>query len=252
MTKLKLEELKVGQIFNIPYESEKLITREQGNHFNESFMGDQRYSEYAPCKVGDDWYMVNSYQIPNAYSDSDDDIELFIKLLTEKPEYVVNHAYNYYYCFKVKLTQNILDLFEYQYDLADYRIVSKQEVVKYNYDDTKTYVRLWNEHNYPTGINLVKTTASYDNNYLISAMVREISQHIKLPDGIFALERNIEKFIEDGINPNHPIIKEYQALSDLLEKQREEVEKLAETFEWINKRGYLKREKEEELFAEEN
>lgn len=249
MTKIKIEELKVGQIFEISYENEKLITREQGNHSSDSY-SEQRYLEYTPCKAGDDWFMLNTYQIPNAYSNSDNDIQRFLETLTEKPEYIINHSYNYYYCFKVKLTQDILDLFDYQYDLADYRVVPKQEVVKYSYDDTQTHVRLWREHNYPNGINLVKKTAVYDNNYLIEAMAQEISKYIKLPERIFCLQSDIEGFIKDGIDPNHTIIKEYQKLSGLLERQREEVKKLAETFEWINERGYLKRAKREQLFSE--
>lgn len=249
MTKIKIEELKVGQIFDISYDNEKRITRKQGNHSSDSY-SEQRYLEYTPCKIDDEWFMLNTYQIPKSYSNNNDDIERFLEMLTEKPEYVSNHAYNYYYCFKVKLAQDILDLFDFQYDLEDYRIVSKKEVVKYNYEDTQTYVRLWNEHNYPSGINLVKKTAVYDTNYLIGAMTQEISQHIYLPGRIFCLQSDIEGFIKDGIDPNHTIIKEYQNLSNLLEKQREEVKKLAETFEWINERGYLKREKEEQVFSE--
>jgi hypothetical protein len=70
--------------------------------------------------------MLNTYQLPYLYPDKATS-EGYLKAIKNNQEQCYNETYKYHYSCKVELTEDTLKLFNFEFDLRDYKIIKEEE-----------------------------------------------------------------------------------------------------------------------------
>ena len=163
----KGEKIKYGSLYR---ENEKL------KNFLPSYyngLNDQKYHLWIPIRIKTDMldtvYMIDTYQAYPVYGNYDE----IIKKLKEYGEPRDNSWYikqTYYYNAKVELNENTMQAFDFYIDLDDYRVLKRDEEDVYKDEDIVKGIKLYFEHNYPNGLNLVKKNAKIDYEYKLGKL----------------------------------------------------------------------------------
>ena len=66
--------------------------------------------------------------------------------------------------------------------MHDYKLTDEKESREYSEEDVLDYVRLYNEHNYPKGIVIVKKDAKINYQNKIEAKISDIKKWMSYPD----------------------------------------------------------------------
>lgn len=248
---MNIKDLKVGLYFTLPEDNlEK--TREYGNNFNERFPHDQRYTYYTAVKHQDEWYMINTYQLPSFHVKDEKNIEQYIEKMENNQTSFWSSPYNYYHSCQIKLDQEILDLFNFAFDLRDCKILEREEAENYKRKDL-IEIQLYWEHNYPNGIILTKKDTNPDAKQQQMKMLDDLSNSMKVPYfSQYGYDRNVEKF-EKLEEHNEKVLEEVKVWANKIKEMQEEINKLQETFEWIDPRyGKIKYDKVDEFLELDN
>lgn len=164
-----------GGIYDVDLEEiEKYLPRYNDN-FNHQHYGIWIPVHYINKNNEDNYYMIDTYQVDgdlyeNRFGTKEIQLEEILKGLENlkdgkgKSGWVCNMPYDYYYSAIVKLTDENLAIFHFIADLHNYKIVDKEATRYYDEKDYLYGIRLYNCHNYPTGIYLLKKNAqiNYD------------------------------------------------------------------------------------------
>lgn len=176
-------------------------------------LNNQKYGWWIPAHArrnNEEYYvMIDTYQISrglfnNQYSY---DKEIVINSLIEGLEklkdpddngnWASEMPFKYYYSAIVELTDKNFNIFKLEADLHDYKITNQDECRYYNEEDIIKGLKLYNEHNYPIGIIIVKKDAKINYKNKIDAKLYDIRQDINQPrfcsDYIIEELLNIEK-----------------------------------------------------------
>lgn len=95
--------------------------------------------------------------------------------------WVAMKTYDYYYSAIIKITDNNFHIFKLIADLHDYELTNRDECRKYNNEDVLYNIRLYNEHNYPDGIVVVKKNAKINYQNKIDAKICDIRKWMNEP-----------------------------------------------------------------------
>lgn len=160
-------------------------------------LNDQRYGWFVPVHYmndkEDNYYMVDTYLIDrqlydNLYTnDKSEYIDCLVNTLkslsnADQGRRVFYMVYNHYYGCAIKLTDTTINLFTLIADLSHYKLTDVNECRYYNDSDVVKGVKLYNEHNYPDGIIIVKKEAVYSYNNLINAKINDVINYIRKPN----------------------------------------------------------------------
>lgn len=244
---MRIKDLKVGLYFTLPEEN-LVYTMKHGNHFNEDYLYDQRYTYYTAVKYQDNWYMINTYQLPSFHVKDEKNIEQYIEKMERSQSLFCNKPYGYYYTCRIKLNQEVLDLFNFAFDLRDCKVLEREEAENYNRGDL-IEIQLYWEHNYPNGIILTKKDTNPDVKQQQIKILRDLSSSMKAPYfSQYGFDRNVEKF-EKLEGHNEKVLEEVKVWANKIKEMEEEINKLEESFEWIDPRyGKIKYSKVDEFF----
>ena len=167
LSKENIDKLIFGGIYKIDNEDLKRWRPNQVERLN-----DQHYGIWIPVhsinKEGKEhYYMIDTYQMSHSYfegafsSDRNERYEALLKGLErcsdgEHGFCVAGNTYNYFYSAIIEVTDANFHIFKLIADLHDYELSNDDECRKYNDEDVLHFIKLYNEHNYPTGIVIVK------------------------------------------------------------------------------------------------
>ena len=243
---MNIKDLKVGLYFTLPEEN-LVETREHGNNFNERFPHDQRYTYYTPVKHQDEWYMINTYQLPSFHVKDEKNIEQYIEKMENNQTSFWSSPYNYYHSCQIKLDQDVLDLFDFVFDLRDCKVLEREEAKNYNREDFIEIELYW-EHNYPRGIILAKKDKNPDVQMQQLKILNDLSNYMKTPYfSQHGYNISIEK-LENIQGYNEKVLEEVKIWTNKIKEMQEEIEKLEDSFEWIDPRyGRIKFSKIDEF-----
>lgn len=231
---MKIEDLKVGLYFTLPEEN-LVYTMKHGNHFNEDHLGDQRYTYYTAVKHQDEWYMINTYQLPSFHVKDEKNIEQYIEKMEDSQTSFWSSPYNYYYSCQIKLNQEVLDLFDFEFDLRDCKVLEREEARNYNREDFIEIELYW-EHNYPRGIILAKKETKPDVRQQQMKILDDLAKDLKVPYFFQYSYNKAIKELEDLPENNKKVLEEVKIWANKIKEMQEEIEKLEDSFEWIDPR----------------
>ena len=231
---MNIKDLKVGLYFTLPEENLE-ETRKYGNNFNDRFPYDQRYTYYTVLEDKGQWYMINTYQLPKIYVADKKDVFQYIEKMEITQSLSCNSPYNYFYTCRIKLDQDVLDLFDFEFDLRDCKILEKEEAENYKRKDF-IYAQFYWKHNYPNGIILTKKDKNPDVQMQQLKILNDLSESIKAPNFFqYAYDLNIEK-LEKLDGHNEKLLEEVKIWSNKIKEMQDEINNLEKSFEWIDPR----------------
>lgn len=192
LSKENIDKLIFGGIYKIDREDLRRWCPNQVEMLN-----DQNYGIWIPVhsinKEGKEhYYMIDTYQVPYSCfegvfsSDRNKRYEGLLEGLErcsdgEHGFYVAGNTNNYFYSAIIEVTDANFHIFKLIADLHDYELSNDDECRKYNDEDVLHYIRLYNEHNYPSGIVLVKKGARINYQNKIDAKISDIRRWIERP-----------------------------------------------------------------------
>lgn len=173
-------------------------------------LNNQHYGIWIPVhsvnkKGEENYYMIDTYQMSrdafdNLYSDNEDErYESLLKGLErcsegEHGNWVVYKTYDYFYSAIIKITDSNFHIFQLIADLHDYKLSDDKECRKYNEEDVLHCIKLYNDHNYPYGIVIVKRGAKINYQNKIDAKISDVKKWMKEP--IPATDYEIEELLK--------------------------------------------------------
>lgn len=246
---MKIQDLKTGLYFTLSKENlEK--TAEYGNSYNTRFHSDQRYTYYTAVKHKDAWYMLNTYQLSSFYVRDMQSIDEYLEKIEQNQSRFYDSTYNYCYSCRIKLTQKLLNLFDFSFDLRNYKILSKDEAKEYRRKDLLE-VQLYWEHRYPNGIIITKKENTQDSRQQQLKFLDDLASSIKAPCfNQYAYDKYIQK-MEDLYNANEEVLEEVKIWANKIKEMSEEISNLQDSFTCINPHyGTLKIEKLDDFLDE--
>lgn len=248
---MNIKDLKVGLYFTLP-EDNLAETRKHGNNFNERFPDDQRYKYYTAVKNEDEWYMINTYQIPYFYVEDEKNIEQYIEKMEREQNFFWNSPFSFYHSCQIKLDQDVLDLFDFAFDLRDCKVLEREEARNYNREDFIEIELYW-EHNYPRGIILTKKETKPNVKQQQMKILDDLANDIKVPYfSQYSYDMDIKK-LKNLPEHNEKVLEEVKIWANKIKEMQEEINKLQEIFEWIDPRyGKIKYDKIDEFLELDN
>lgn len=243
---MRIEDLKTGLYFILPVENlEK--TAGYGNKYNKQYPHDQRYKYYTAVKNKEEWYMINTYQLSYFYVKGSKNINEYLEKIEQNQTRFCHDPYNYYYTCRIELTQEVLDLFDFVFDLRNYKILDKEEAEEYSRKDLLN-VQLYREHNYPSGILIAEKNTQPDVRQQQIKILRDLADSIKAPSfNHYTHDKYIDK-LENLEGVDKGLLKETKIWINKIKEMSEEINKLQDSFEWINPQyGTIKWDKLEEF-----
>ena len=190
-------------------------------------MNDQKYGIWIPLcyytknekeEVVIKYGMMDTYQVPcgilfssKKYKEEIEKLNKFDSLVfkltklqdSDNGRYVRSKAFDYYYSAFVELDNYNFKDFELIADLHDYKITYDAESKNYKEEDILRNIRLYYEHAYPYGIDLLRKDAKIDYEKKLNNIVREIYQDIKEPKSVNEYYINNLKKIEQEVIENN-------------------------------------------------
>lgn len=190
-------------------------------------MNDQKYGIWIPLcystknEKGEEiikYGMIDTYQVPcgilfssEKYKDEIEKLSKFDSLVfkltklkdSDNGRYVRSKAFDYYYSAFVELDNYNFKNFELIADLHDYKTTYDAESKNYKEEDILRNVRLYFEHAYPYGLDLLKKDAKIDYEKKLNNVVREIYQDIKTPKSVNDYCINNLKKVEQEVIENN-------------------------------------------------
>lgn len=161
---------------------------------------EQSYGTFIACLetiTGKVW-MLDTYKLEsNTFSSSNEfpftllgRSQNFIDGVGEKEakvsEWTVRHTiYDGYYSSSAELTEYNAAEFEFLGYLPDYRAVSSRDADDYSEEDVIRGVKLWRDHAYPQGIDLVRKEAQADTSRIFNALVSDFRSAVNAPSIFF-------------------------------------------------------------------
>lgn len=192
LSKENIDKLIFGGIYKIDREDLRRWCPNQVERLN-----DQNYGIWIPVhsinKKGEEhYYMIDTYQVSYSCfegvfsSDRNKRYEGLLEGLErcsdgEHGFYVAGNTGNYFYSAIIKVTDANFHIFKLIADLHDYELSNDDECRKYNDEDVLRYIKLYNEHNYPSGIVLVRKGAKINYQHKIDAKISDIRRWIERP-----------------------------------------------------------------------
>lgn len=131
--------------------------------------------------------------------------------------------YDGYYSSTAELTPYNVRCFEFLGYLPDYRAVSEREAANYADEDLLHRVKLWREHAYPKGIELVRKDAKTDSRRILDAFIADLREQMN-PPSIYFDFATIEKAAENvpGCELEiETLRREYDAMEEMTERWRD-------------------------------
>lgn len=192
LSKENIDKLIFGGIYKIDCDDLKQWCPNQVERLN-----DQHYGIWIPVhsinKEGDEnYYMIDTYQMSRdsfngIYSSNRD--ERYKALLEglercsdgEHGNWVAFKTYDYFYSAIIEITDTNFHIFKLIADLHDYKLSNNDECRQYNTEDVLHHIKLYNEHNYPSGIVLVRKGAKVNYQNKIDAKICDIRRWIEQP-----------------------------------------------------------------------
>lgn len=188
---------------------------------------DQRHDLWIPIRfTGSDTvdpgiYMIDTYQSDRIYGSYEKIVERLISY-GENGNDPYYKSHNYYYRSRIRLTEEILDEFELIADLTAWHQINEKDVGDYLQSDVLKYVRLYNEHNYPHGICLVRNDAKVNTWNKIESLCDKIYDYISIPNIGY-----------EGQRAKHELVAWLETLEEGEEYNKERVEAILELYDKI-------------------
>lgn len=239
---MKVNELRTGLYFSIDYD----------NRMELKVMGiDINFKEpyFTAIKFKDEWYMINTNDFDRMYADT---IDEYIDLIDKKQEQSYYNSSGILMKRRIKLTDKILDLFDFKFDLRDCKILTKREAEDYKWDEIFK-VRLYREQNYPDCLYLVKKETGKNLDLARYNVIDEMKKYIIPPEyDEYTLEKTINKLKELETKEDDKLYIELVEYTNKIKEMTEELSNMKERFEFINpKTGKIRSEKFYELYEED-
>lgn len=157
-------------------------------------LNDQRYNLWIPIFVPgrsdqgynrrEAYYMIDTYQVDSIYSETNR-YQAIVDKFSNQFRVDGSSAYyrcgNYYYNSCVELNDYTIDLFEEYIDLKQWHPISEREAENYDDNDIVRYIKLFNCHNYPSGIILCRNDAQVDYWNSVESVCREVMDNCSMP-----------------------------------------------------------------------
>ena len=227
---MKIEDLKVGLYFTLPEENLE-ETRKYGNDFNKDCYWEDRYNFYTVISHENQWYMLNTRSIPYYSLEDKKDLEKYMEKITKKQDDIYMSAPLYKNPCRITLTQNVLDLFNFAFDLRDCKALERRESQDYKKEDVFEVV-LYNPG--PNMSFLVKKDTKPDAKQQQLAILRDFSDKVKAPPCYTIYHENLLKELEEIEGKNEVLVEEIRAYTDKIKEFEEELENMENNFEWFD------------------
>lgn len=191
-------------------------------------LNDQKYHLWIPIRVKtntiDKVYMIDTYQAYRVYGDYDKQLAQ-LKMYGEAKDnsWYANQPYNYYYSARVELNEQTIKAFDFYIDLDDYRVMKRSEEYDYKSEDVVRNIRLYNEHNYPSGLTLVRKDAKIDYEYKVDRLFHKIIYDELNPPCISSYFLSEINELSDKVSDTRKI--------DVVNKLQEKMKSLVEEYE---------------------
>ena len=180
-----IKKLVKGGIYSATSFANSCSQRSDGMNQRYSFWVPVRIKEstdYAGRTIPEKWYMINTYQIERPKIGKFKDCLEYLENIFDNGKYAVANTTNYYYSANVELSDRIMKEFELIADLHDYKEEEyRNQADDYSEEDVVTGTKLYFEHAYPYGINLIKKNAKPNISNQIKNISSEILQGINNP-----------------------------------------------------------------------
>lgn len=173
---MNISELKTGLYFTLP---EKNIekTRDIGNTYDLNDYHNYRFELYTPIKYENNWYMINTYYFPKLKYPN---MERCIRDINNKQEDAYENAALTRFPCKIKLTDESLKLFEFSFDLRNYKIIDLEDIKDYQREDIK-FVSLFNMGSFwPKFIAITKTETKKDPKAMQIRITEQLAKYTQL------------------------------------------------------------------------
>lgn len=132
---------------------------------------------------------------------------------------------------RITLTQNVLDLFNFAFDLRDCKALERRESQDYKKEDVFEVV-LYNPG--PNMSFLVKKDTKPDAKQQQLAILRDFSDKVKAPPYYTIYHENLLKELEEIEGKNEVLVEEIRAYTDKIKEFEEELENMENNFEWFD------------------
>ena len=231
-------------------------------------MNDQKYGIWIPLCYSEKnekdeevikYGMMDTYQVPygilfdsKKYKDEIEKLNKFDSLVFkltklqngDNGRYVRSNAFDYYYSAFVELDNYNFKDFELIADLHDYKETRDYESKNYKEENILRNIRLYSEHAYPYGIDLLRKDAKIDYEKNLNNVIREIYQDIKEPKSvndyyINKLKEAEKEVIENNIDYDKEKVNKIIKLNEFVFKLENEYEKYLKENE-INYNTFIK------------
>lgn len=221
-------ELRTGLYFTLPKENlEK--TRELGNDYMVDNPYWNRNKYYTVVEFEGKWYMVNvstTYDVENRYRENTED---FLKRLEETQKQSYYKSGRELDSCLVKLDDKSLNLFNFEFDLRNKTLLSKEEAQNYKWGEVEfeflcsgQYVRFKDEDTKP------------DLMFVQYEEIDKLAEKQNFPrTNEYAYKETIKCLKEMDVD-NKELIEEVEKYFKLLKNVEDQLEKAKEDFKWID------------------
>nr|DAH86707.1 MAG TPA: hypothetical protein [Caudoviricetes sp.] len=205
LSRENIDKLIFGGIYKIDYDDLKQWCPNQVERLN-----NQHYGIWIPVhsinkKGEENYYMIDTYQMSsNSFNNqyNSNKYERYKALLEglercldgEHGNWVAFKTHDYFYSAIIKITDTNFHIFKLIADLHNYKLSDDDECRQYNKEDVLYHIKLYNEHNYPSGIVLVKKEAKINYQNKINAKIQDIKRWIEQPKA--ANDYNIQELLK--------------------------------------------------------
>lgn len=239
---MQVKELKTGLYFSIDRDNQ-LELKVMGIEIN------LKELYFTAIKFKDEWYMINTSDFERMYADT---IDEYIDLIDRKQEQSYYNSSGILVKRRIELTDEILGLFDFEFDLRDCEIITKREAEDYKWDEVFK-VRLYREQNYPDCLYLMKKETGKNLDLARYNVIDEMKKYIIPPEyDEYTLEKTINKLKELETKENDKLYIELVEYTNRIKKMSEELSDMYERFEYIDPiYGRIKSERFNELYEED-
>lgn len=244
---MKTTELRVGLYFTLPEENlEK--TKKLGNDYVVDNPCWNRDKYYTAVEFEGEWYMVNvstTYDVENRYRNNTEDFLIRLEDTQEKTYFRSGRGLDN--CL-VKLDDNALSLFKFEFDLRDKTLLSKEEAKNYKWGDVEFEFLCSGQY-----LRFKDKDTKLDPMFVQYEKVHGLAKSQSFPRrNDYAYKETIKCLKALNVD-NKELIEEIEKYFKLLKNMEEQLEKAKEDFKWIDPtNGEIDKDRANEFLLGEN
>lgn len=244
---MKTTELRTGLYFTLPKENlEK--TRELGNDYILHNPYWKRRTYYTAIKFEDEWYMINVYTTAWIDDEYTKDTEIFLKRMEEFPgTSALESGWSDNSCL-IKLNDESLSLFNFEFDIRDKEIIDAEEFRYYKPGEIKfEHLSSWQF------LCFKDKDTKKDPIFVQYQKIDRLAEVQGFPKTNKNMYEDTIKYLKEMDVDNQGIIEEIEKYCESLKNMEHQLEEMKKDFKWIDPtNGRIDRDKANEFLLGKN